>query len=63
MTTIHFTGTIVGGPNDGKKMTYNGTSEKSEAEVLTQMDKIHLDGHTYKIIEFDKQKMHAVLMW
>jgi len=55
------TGIIVGGPHDGKSLRYQGSVESLEA--LDKMDKFLFDGHTYKVIEFDKEKMHVVLMW
>lgn len=63
MNELHFTGTIVGGPYDGKKMTFNGTQEKTVDEVLDQFDKLKLGDHVYKVIEFDREKMDGVFMW
>jgi len=59
--SIHFTASIVGGPHDGDRFVFNGSSD--DDQIFEKMDKIHFDGHNYKIIEFDKATMHAVVMW
>ena len=61
MRTIKLTGEIVGGPHDGKWITYEGTSEHDD--VLEKMDKVEFDGHVYKIVEFDRATMRVLLLW
>lgn len=58
---IEFSMEIVGGPHDGQRGVYRGTADTDD--VLETMDKINFDKHVYKIVEFDKEKNHAVLMW
>ena len=63
MTKIHFNITILGGPNDGIKGVYNGTSEMLEDGVIDKMAAVQVGDHIYKIIEYDKQNKHVVLKW
>lgn len=61
--TLKFTGTIVGGPRDGDNFLYEGTCSEQPVKVLTKAVNLKLDGHIYKIVEFDAEKMQVVLMW
>ena len=63
MTKICLKGTIYGGPHDGVDFTFNGESELPKDELLNHMVKLRIEGHEYRIIDLDKEKMTATILW
>jgi hypothetical protein len=52
---------VVGGPNDGYVLKYEGESDHED--WAERMDKINFKGHTYAIVEFNKDTNEGVIMW
>ena len=59
-------GEIVGGPHDGRciRVRFDGELEERTAkEWETTMDKVNFDGHSYKILDYNKSNHTAKFFW
>ncbi len=63
MATITFTGTIFGGPHDGKRMEFVAKTKLPLRTVFQEMQRMEMHGHQYRIVSFDRKRKHAELMW
>lgn len=60
---IRFTGQILGGPDDGEEVVYEGEAEGDVEEIYHEMIHLRFHNHVYSIIEFDPETKHCLLQW
>jgi hypothetical protein len=54
---------LVGGPHDGRNLTYEGESSLSQDEVFNECEKLELEGHKYRIVDRDFESKLLTLMY